>query len=190
VPRGRPAPAPADRRAARAAGFPPLFARDARLLVLGSLPGVRSLQAREYYAQPRNAFWTIIGELTGAAPQLPYAERTARLIAARVALWDVCRSARRAGSLDAAIERDSVICNDFAGLYAELPALAGLCFNGRAAAHLYERHVLPGLGGSAAELPRLVLPSTSPAHAALGYAAKREAWAAAFAGLGADRVDR
>lgn len=176
---------PAAGRAARVTGFPPLFARDARLLVLGSLPGLRSLQEREYYAQPRNAFWPIVGELTGAGPHLPYAERTARLISAGVALWDVCRSARRAGSLDAAIEPDSVVLNDFAGLYAELTSLAGLCFNGRAAAQLYERHVLPGLGGRAAALPRHVLPSTSPAHAALSLMAKREAWAAAFAGLGA-----
>ena len=108
--------------AAEASGFAPLVAAGARLLVLGSLPGVRSLRDGEYYAQPRNAFWPIMGELTGARPDLPYAERGARLVAAGVALWDVCGSARRAGSLDAAIEGSSVVAT---GLARALVAMAG-----------------------------------------------------------------
>ena len=175
---------PRQSAAPEATGFAPLVAAGARLLVLGSLPGVRSLRDGEYYAQPRNAFWPVMGELTGALPGLPYAERSARLVAAGVALWDVCRSARRSGSLDAAIDGTSVVANDFPGFLAAQPALAGICFNGRTAAALFERHVLAKLPVAAAGLPRLILPSTSPAHAALGYAAKRAAWASAFAALG------
>ena len=84
-------------------GFPPVAATGARVLVLGSLPGAESLRRREYYAQPRNAFWPIFGAIVGAGPALPYSARLARLEAAGIALWDVCASARRDGSLDADI---------------------------------------------------------------------------------------
>ena len=157
-------------------GFRPVAARDARVLVLGSLPGQESLRQQQYYAQPRNAFWTIMGELFGAAPTLPYAARVAKLRSARVAVWDVCASAYRAGSLDASIRAGSVVANDFAAFFRRLPELELVCFNGRAAEDLYLRRVLPGLAGAARQLPLARLPSTSPAHASLTVAAKLRAW--------------
>lgn len=172
-------------------GFPPVARRDARVLILGSLPGQESLRRREYYAQPRNAFWSLMGALVGAGPELPYRARTRRLAGAGIALWDVCASAYRAGSLDAAIDRRSVVANDFAGFYARHPDVRLVCFNGRTAAALYRRHVLPALPERLRALPVRELPSTSPAHAARSLAEKRRAWqcvrAALDAGAGAAR---
>jgi hypoxanthine-DNA glycosylase len=157
-------------------GFAPIAAPDARVLVLGSLPGQVSLRRREYYAQPRNAFWPIMGALFGAGPELAYPLRAARLRRHGVAVWDVCHSAFRAGSLDAAIVAGSVTVNDFAHFYARHGSLRVVCFNGRAAETLYRRRVLPGLTGAAARLTLLALPSTSPAHATRPFAEKLAAW--------------
>lgn len=151
------------------------------MLVLGSLPGAASLAAGQYYAHPRNAFWNIMGELVGAAPSLPYQARCARLVAAGIALWDVCAAARRPGSLDAAIDLASVRPNDFAGLLARHPGIGLIAFNGATAARLWRRLVQPALPGAAARLPQVVLPSTSPAHAGRSFESKREAWRAALA---------
>lgn len=181
--RGRPgrhrSRGPARRRgAAPLAGFPPIARRDARLLILGSMPGAASLAAGEYYAHPRNAFWTIVGEQSGAPAQLRYARRAAALRAARIALWDVIASCRRRGSLDAAIERGSVRVNDFAGFLARHPRIGCIAFNGGTAETLFRRHVLPRLraAGTTRTLRLVRLPSTSPAHAGLTLARKRAAW--------------
>ena len=101
--------------------FPPAFRTDARVLILGSMPGEASLAAGRYYAHPRNAFWPIMGALFGAGAELPYDQRLARLNAAGVALWDVIARCRRPGSLDSAIE-DSVP-NDLASLKRRAPKL-------------------------------------------------------------------
>ena len=93
--------------------FPPIAADGARVLILGSLPGTRSLADQQYYAQPQNAFWKMMGEFFGAGPELPYAARTERLSASGIALWDVIASAERPGSLDSSIVSRSVVVNDF-----------------------------------------------------------------------------
>ncbi len=154
--------------------FPPVAAPDARGLILGSMPGEASLRAGRYYAHERNAFWRIMGDLLGAGPDLPYAERLARLQAAGIALWDVIADCRRSGSLDADIVKESVRANDFAGFFAAHPAVERVYFNGGAAETNFRRHVLPGLPGTTLRMLRL--PSTSPAHAARSYAEKLAAW--------------
>ena len=88
-------------------GFPPVSRANARVLVLGTLPGVKSLRQGQYYANRHNAFWRIMAELTGVAADAPYAARLEGLTKSGVALWDVCAAARREGSLDADIERQS-----------------------------------------------------------------------------------
>lgn len=157
-------------------GFPPVADARARVLVLGSLPGPVSLQAQQYYAQPRNAFWRIMGVLFGAGPERPYAERLEVLLSHRVALWDVCASAHRPGALDASIRRASVVPNDLAGFFAQHPELRLVCFNGQAAADLYRRRVQPGLAEEWQTLRSESLPSTSPAHAAMTFEQKLERW--------------
>jgi TDG/mug DNA glycosylase family protein len=164
----------------RSRGFAPIARADARVLILGSLPGQESLRRGEYYAQPRNAFWRLMGALIGAGPALAYAERGRRLVAARIALWDVCAAAQRPGSLDSAIVARSVIVNDFAAFYRAHPGIRLVCFNGRTAEALYRRRVLPRLSAAPRRLPLVVLPSTSPAHAALSPAEKLGRWAEAL----------
>lgn len=164
-----------------ACGFEPIGDRGARVLVLGSLPGRVSLARGEYYAQSQNAFWPIMGCVYGAAPSSTYAERCELLIRHRVALWDVCASARRRGSLDASIDRDSVVINDFTSYFAAHPGVERILFNGAAAFTLYERRVLPKLAGQAAALERLRLPSTSPANASISYDRKLAAWRSSLA---------
>ena len=157
-------------------GFSRVAGRDPRVLVLGSMPGRASLDAHEYYAHPRNVFWELMGELFGAGRELPYEQRLARLAAAGVALWDVVHRCHRPGSLDASIDRDSVEPNDFATLYSAGPRLHTVFFNGGTAHSLYRRRVLPHDPAPDRALEYVVLPSTSPAHAALDYAAKLARW--------------
>jgi hypoxanthine-DNA glycosylase len=157
-------------------GFPPIAAPDARLLVLGSLPGQVSLAQRQYYAQPRNAFWRIMGELFDAGPDVAYAERAARLRGRGVALWDVCKAATRPGSLDAAIELATVVTNDFARFFRDHPQIEHVCANGATARRLYLQRVRPALPAHLQALPVHVLPSTSPAHASRRYEQKLERW--------------
>jgi len=166
--------------APRVHGFPPVARPDARVLVLGSMPGIASLRLRQYYAHPRNAFWPIAADLYGFDAAAGYAERVAALTAAGVALWDVLQACERAGSLDADIDPATVVPNNFAAFFRAHPGILRVCFNGAKAAALYRRHVLPGLAAQAR--PAYVdLPSTSPAHAALDRAGKLAAWRAGLA---------
>src|SRR5258706_6926573 len=103
-------------RSSRVQSFPPMVSRHSKVLVLGSMPGQASLRAGQYYAHPRNAFWRIMGSLFGAGPSLPYAERTARLQSAGIALWDVLQACVRPGSLDASITDE--VANHFPALFA------------------------------------------------------------------------
>jgi double-stranded uracil-DNA glycosylase len=162
--------------AERLQAFAPVAGPDARLLILGSMPGAASLGAQQYYAHPRNAFWPIMGAVLGFDPALPYPARLAVLQAGGVALWDVLAACRRVGSLDAAIEADSIEPNDFAGFLARQPAIVRIAFNGGAAETLFRRHVLPQLDAPARQIERIRLPSTSPAHAGLRFDDKLAAW--------------
>jgi hypoxanthine-DNA glycosylase len=163
-------------RSALARGFPPVIGEGARVLVLGSLPGRASLEAQQYYAQPQNAFWRIMGALIGAGPELGYRRRLARLKSSSLALWDVLAAARRDGSLDAAIVRETAIVNDFASLFERHRRIELVCFNGRTAEELFRRRVLPTMPAWFAEVALHVLPSTSPAHAGMPFALKLERW--------------
>lgn len=161
-----------------AQGFPPIADAHARILILGSLPGQVSLQRQQYYAQPQNAFWKIMGRLFGAGPELPYEDRAQNLVRNRIALWDLCAAAQRPGSLDAAIVHSSVVPNDFAAFIATHPHVELICFNGGKAADLYRRLVLPDLPAAVRAIRTETLPSTSPAHAAMPFEEKLTRWAA------------
>ena len=140
-----------------------------RVLVLGSLPGERSLAEQRYYAHPQNRFWTLIGAVVGEdLAAVDYGERLERLKAHRIGLWDVVASARREGSLDSAI-RDHAV-NDLAELMADLPDLRAVAFNGQASAAMARRQRID-FGSRAL----IVLPSSSPAYTA-PLAQKQAAW--------------
>ena len=155
-------------------GFPPVADSAARILILGSLPGVASLRVSQYYANERNTFWRIMGDLLGAGPSLPYAQRLEKLRVAGIALWDVIAACERFGSLDSDIVNSSVSVNDFSAFFAVHRSIDRVFFNGGAAAVSFRRLVLPELPGLSLQLMRL--PSTSPAHAARSYAEKLAAW--------------
>lgn len=160
-----------------ARSFPPIAGRGARVLILGSMPGVASLTAGQYYAHPRNAFWPIMGELFGAGPALTYDQRCRRLRGVGVAVWDVLSECRRPGSLDASIDPASEAVNDFETFFARYPGIQRIYFNGQKAETTFRRAVRSGqLSGSAAQIPGVRLPSTSPAHAGRGFQEKLRLW--------------
>ena len=140
------------------------------------MPGRDSLAAGQYYAHPRNLFWAIMAALIGFEPQTPYRDRLKALRGTQIALWDVMHSCRRAGSLDASIEPDSVQPNDFATFFRTHNRIGSVFFNGSTAEAAYLRHVLPSV--DSLDLRYTRLPSTSPAHAALSYRQKLAAWRA------------
>ncbi|OSC30623.1 DNA-deoxyinosine glycosylase [Mycobacterium vulneris] len=152
-------------------GFPPVVDERARTLILGSFPSAQSLVAGQYYANPRNAFWSITGELFGFDAAAPYDGRLAALRAHGVALWDVLHACRRAGSSDSAIEPKSVLVNDFGEFLEHYPTITAVCFNGAKAADLFRR-----LATAPDRIRSRRLPSTSPAHA-VRPGAKLAAWA-------------
>lgn len=154
--------------------FAPVADASARILILGSMPGVESLRAGRYYAHPRNAFWRVMGELVGAGPDLPYAKRIMQLRRSRIALWDVLAACMREGSLDAAIDEESIIANDLPAFLAQHRHISHVFFNGATAERCFARHVQPALEAGILQLQRL--PSTSPAHAAMNFVQKLQAW--------------
>lgn len=154
-------------------GFAPILGENPRVLVLGTLPSQRSLAAQQYYGHPQNAFWWIMSELFGFSYELPYEERTAHVRSAGIAVWDVIRAAVRPGSMDADIEASSVEANDFTTLLAQQPSLRLLAFNGQAAQKLFKKHVNAAWTGES-----LLLPSTSPAYAAMTRNEKLIRWQA------------
>lgn len=156
--------------------FAPIGVPNTAVLILGSLPGRRSLAKQQYYAQPQNAFWKIMGELFDAGPDLAYAERIQRLTDCAIALWDVVASAERPGSLDSSIVEASVEVNDFYGFFESHPHIQLVCFNGTKAAKLYECRVLPALNGDFGHIRYERLPSTSPAYAAMLFEEKLACW--------------
>ncbi len=152
--------------------FPPVVDPRVRLLVLGSLPGERSLAERRYYAHPQNQFWRLISPAAGRdLAALDYDARLAALLDAHIGLWDVVASAHRTGSADATL-RD-VEGHDIAALAATLPDLRAIAFNGGTAL----QHGRKQLGSEAARWTIVGLPSSSPLHT-VGLAAKLPAWEA------------
>lgn len=152
-------------------GFPPVARPDARVLVLGSLPGQKSLTAAEYYAHPQNAFWPIMKEIFGITGD--YAERCARLSEHKLALWDVLSTSVRPGSLDANIRQETATANDFARFLHEHPRIERIAFNGKKAGQLFHQMVP---AEHCQQLHLIGLPSTSPAYAAMPFAGKLAAW--------------
>jgi hypoxanthine-DNA glycosylase len=153
-------------------GLPPIIDDGARLLILGNMPSVMSLAAQQYYANPRNGFWRIMGEIFGFDALAPYEDRVVALRAHGVAVWDVLRSCRRVGSLDSAVEPDSMVANDFGELFDAHPTIERVLFNGAAAEKNYGRLVRVERSVSYHRLP-----STSPAQT-MRYADKLAAWRA------------
>lgn len=155
--------------------FPPVSTPEAKILILGSMPGKASLAANQYYAHPRNLFWPIMGELFSTGPERPYAERLQILQAQGVALWDVLKECFRVSALDSDIVEASIVPNDFVDFFARHPGIHHVFFNGTKAEQAFRKYALPELTHlPAVELVRL--PSTSPANAAIPAADRLAQW--------------
>ena len=160
----------------RSEGFLPIAGTDAQTLVLGSLPGDRSIAEQQYYAHPQNAFWPIMRDLFGIEGD--YSVRCTQLIENRIALWDVLQSSVRPGSMDADIQLDSASANDFPGFLREHRDIRVIAFNGKKAEQLFRR--LVPADTITPEISLVGLPSTSPAYAAMPFSGKLAAWRTAL----------
>jgi hypoxanthine-DNA glycosylase len=160
------------------AGFSPLVSDNCTKLILGSMPGVESLNQQQYYAHPRNAFWPIMASICHFDLQ-DYSSNCLNLNQSCIALWDIIASCQRKGSLDSAIIGDSVVVNDFSWLFSQYKAITDIYCNGGKSHSLFKKHIIkPNL------LPRHInvhqMPSTSPAYAAMKYSEKLSKWSKAL----------
>lgn len=155
-------------------GFKPVADQNSRVLVLGSMPGVTSLQQTEYYAHPRNAFWPIMSNLFGFPLKIDYQLRLEQLRKNRIALWDVIGSCRRKGSLDSDIDVASIKVNDFSSLFTSSANIQRVLLNGGKADVLFRRFVPENILPESCDV--LKMPSTSPAYAAMSFQRKLEIW--------------
>lgn len=170
----------------RARCFPPLVAGRPRGVILGSMPGVPSLQRQEYYGNPQNAFWRIMAQVY-AMPAGTYPQKLNIIRRNHLALWDVMADCLRTGSEDAKIDKRSVALNDFAGFFKKYPSIRYVFLNGGRAAGEFMGKVLPALPSKIqARIVCIHLPSTSPAHARMRPAEKAAVWASALSLVTAD----
>jgi hypoxanthine-DNA glycosylase len=156
-------------------GFPPIARADAMTLVLGTMPGIASLQAGQYYAHGRNVFWKVMAASAGFDVSLPYEKRVECVVTAKIAVWDVLKLCTREGSLDSDIE--DPVPNDLGAFFNKYEQIDRVCFNGGEAESLYKSHVLKSI---TKPLEYIRLPSTSPAYAAMSFTEKCVTWAAAL----------
>ena len=151
--------------------FPPVADAGITCMIIGSMPGVASLNASQYYAHPRNAFWKIIAALFEAPyPFESYDAKLSLLLKNHIGLWDVFASCERNGSLDSDIK--NAVVNDFETFLKVHPKVTTLYFNGNTAYKNFIKsfHIN--------NLTLISLPSTSPANARLTFEEKIKAWEA------------
>ena len=149
--------------------FPPIIKKDSKILILGSIPGVKSLEMQQYYAHPQNKFWKIIFELFNEKFTKDYDERIKILEKHHIALWDVIDTCERIGSLDSEIRNEEA--NKIEELLQNFPNIKAIFCNGQKS-HKNLQKIL----GKKFRLSIIVLPSTSPAYAGLSYFDKLKLW--------------
>ena len=160
-------------------GFDPLIGQEPKILILGSMPGQKSLVESQYYAHPQNAFWWIMGCLIGFDSGISYEQRCRYLLTSKFAVWDVLNDCVRKGSLDRNIQKTSEKSNDFSEFLMKVPTIQMSAFNGQAAHKIFMRH-WSELFERFDRLQWCQLPSTSPAHASLTKEEKLNAWRVAL----------
>jgi len=162
-------------------GLAALYQSNARILILGSMPGQVSLDSQQYYGHPRNQLWPLLEQLFGIDQRQDYPNRCQQALAAGIAFWDVIGSCQREGSLDSAIVSSSIRFNSLDELCLQLPDLQQIWLNGGKAAQSfrqyqrqYQQQFL--INWPAPHILIRELPSTSPAHASVTFAAKLLLW--------------
>ncbi|MBA3986782.1 MAG: DNA-deoxyinosine glycosylase [Flavobacteriales bacterium] len=153
----------------KSCSFSPIASASARVLILGTMPGLRSLELQQYYAHPQNVFWKIFSGLLKHPYSLDYSERKKMLLQNEIAVWDVLQYCERIGSLDSAIKKE--IANDISSFLKMHPHITHIFFNGQKAATYFKRYIC-----THKEYIQITLPSTSPANARLPFATKLDAW--------------
>ena len=149
--------------------FPSISNNKAKVLILGTMPGVDSLKLNQYYGHNRNAFWKIIFTVFNEPFSIDYDLRKAIILKNNVAVWDVLSACIRKGSLDSAIEQE--VPNDFTAFLEAHPHITHIFFNGQKAAHYFKKYI------TISDKYQLhTLPSTSPAHAGMSFEQKLAAW--------------
>ncbi len=159
----------------RVQSFEPVIGSSPRIIILGSMPGVASLEAAQYYAHPRNAFWPIMGALFGFDHAVDYDTRIGEIQKLPIILWDSLQSCHRPGSLDSSIDVDSAQANNFPALLKRFPEIRAIFFNGATSEKYFRRLALPKLPATDG-IELLRLPSTSPANAGTSFEQKLAAW--------------
>jgi len=157
-------------------GFAPTSTVGAKVLILGSMPGIASLERRQYYAHPRNVFWRIMAQLFDFDVNISYESRLEKIAAEGIVLWDVLKNCQRPSSLDADILASSVVPNDFSEFFAKCSSMRKIYFNGAKAEALFTQHVSRQFASQLTDVQLSRLPSTSPAHASMGYEKKLSCW--------------
>lgn len=149
--------------------FPPIINENSKILILGSIPGLKSLEMQQYYAHPQNKFWKIIFEIFNEEFATDYSERIKILEKHHIALWDVIDTCERKGSLDSEIRNEEA--NRIGELLQNYPSIKSIFCNGQKSYKNLQK-ILP----KDFYLPIIALPSTSPAHASLKYEEKLKKW--------------
>ncbi|WP_162127900.1 DNA-deoxyinosine glycosylase [Flavobacterium phycosphaerae] len=149
--------------------FAALATPDAKTLILGTMPGIQSLQMQQYYGNQQNHFWKIMFTLFQEEFTTDYEIRKKMLLKNNIALWDVLQACERSGSLDSAIVKE--VPNDFNHFLKNHPAITHIFFNGQAAAKYFKKYV-----SVERNYTLVILPSTSPAHAGMPLDKKLALW--------------
>ena len=159
----------------RVHSFEPVIGVSPRILILGSMPGVISLQATQYYGNPRNAFWLILSELFGINVDCDYEQRVEQASQLPLILWDTIKACHREGSLDSSIQKHQLEANDISALLSQYPSVRLVVFNGATSEKYFRQLVKPELP-EGSDLAFIKMPSTSPANAGSSFEQKLTAW--------------
>jgi hypoxanthine-DNA glycosylase len=149
--------------------FAPITSQDANVLILGTMPGTKSLELNQYYGHKQNNFWKFMFEILNEEFSNDYEKRKELLQKNKIALWDVLQFCDRVGSLDSAIKNE--IANDFESFLETHPNIKTILFNGQKAAAFFKKYV-----HLKKEYQLITLPSSSPANASQSFQSKLEEW--------------
>ena len=149
--------------------FNPIADKNAKILILGTMPGEQSIALNEYYGHKQNIFWKLLFTVFEIPFSHHYEDRQLLLLKNNMALWDVLQTCERKGSLDSAIKKE--IPNDFDAFFKTHQDINHIFFNGQKAASFFKKYVV-----LKTPIPITILPSTSPANAGKTFEQKLAEW--------------
>ena len=152
--------------------FKPSIDNNSKILILGSMPGIKSLEEQQYYAHPQNRFWKVMGVVCNEPKlhEFAYDLKLKTLLNSNIALWDTIKSCKREGSLDSDIQNETP--NDIKGLLKNYPNIKTICLNGNKSYSAFKKYFPELLD----KYFCLKMPSTSPANARFSLDKLIEEW--------------